>query len=66
MDLSKPLTAVKCTSTATVFSTMDELRAAQFALDVQLHDLRTEFLNREAKLRDEYLERVAAIAGEAA
>jgi hypothetical protein len=43
----------------------DELRADQFALDVQLHDLRTEFLNREAKLRDEYLERVAVVAGEA-
>jgi hypothetical protein len=42
----------------------DELRAAQFALDVQLHDLRTEFLHREAKLRDEYLGRVAAVAGE--
>jgi hypothetical protein len=35
----------------------DELRAAQLALDVQLHDLRTEFLHREAKLRDEYLGR---------
>jgi|GEM_PF-5805434 len=29
----------------------EELRAAQFALDVQLNDLRTEFLHREAKLR---------------
>ena len=29
------------------------------ALDVQLHDLRSEFLRREAKLRQEYLDRVA-------
>jgi len=31
------------------------------ALDVQLHDLRSEFLRREAKLRQEYLDRVARI-----
>jgi len=37
------------------------LRDAQFALDVQLHDLRTEFLHREGKLRQDYLDRVAAI-----
>jgi hypothetical protein len=42
-----------------------QLRAAQYALDVQLHDLRAEFLHREAKLRQDYLDRVAAItAGE--
>jgi hypothetical protein len=41
------------------------LRDAQFALDLQLHDLRTEFLHREGKLRQDYLDRVAAItAGE--
>jgi hypothetical protein len=37
------------------------LRDAQFALDVHLHDLRSEFLQREAKLRQEYLDRVTAI-----
>jgi len=37
------------------------LRSAQYALDVQLHDLRSEFLHREAKLRAEYLDRVAEI-----
>jgi len=37
------------------------LRDAQYALDVQLHDLRSEFLQRESKLRQEYLDRVAQI-----
>jgi hypothetical protein len=37
------------------------LRDAQFALDVQLHDLRAEFLHREGKLREEYLARVQEI-----
>ena len=37
------------------------LRDAQFALDVQLHDLRSEFLHREAKLRQDFLDRVTAI-----
>jgi hypothetical protein len=37
------------------------LRSAQYALDVQLHDLRSEFLHREAKLRDDYLAKVTAI-----
>jgi hypothetical protein len=37
------------------------LRDAQYALDIQLHDLRTEFLHREGKLRQEYLDRVAEI-----
>ena len=42
------------------------LRAAQHALDVQLHDLRTEFLHREAKLRQEYLDTVnTTVAGAA-
>jgi hypothetical protein len=36
------------------------LRDAQFALDVQLHDLRSEFLSREGKLRQDYLDRGAA------
>ena len=41
------------------------LRDAQFALDLQLHDLRTEFLHRESKLRQDYLDRVTQItAGE--
>jgi hypothetical protein len=38
-----------------------QLRDAQFALDVQLHDLRSEFLHREGKLRQDYLDRVAEI-----
>ena len=37
------------------------LRDAQFTLDVQLHYLRREFLQRESKLRQEYLDRVAEI-----
>ncbi len=42
------------------------LRDAQFALDVQLHDLRTEFIHREGKLRQDYLDRVQEItSGEA-
>jgi hypothetical protein len=43
--------------------TMEQsLRDAQYALDVQLHDLRSEFLHREAKLRQQYLDAVAEIA----
>jgi hypothetical protein len=42
-------------------ATATALCEAQFALDVQLHDLRSEFLHRESKLRTEFLERVAAI-----
>jgi hypothetical protein len=41
--------------------TEQALRAAQYALDVQLHDLRGEFLHREGKLRQEYLDRVGQI-----
>jgi hypothetical protein len=42
--------------------TMEQsLRDAQFALDIQLHDLRSEFLHREGKLRQDYLDRVSAI-----
>src|ERR1700687_3703049 len=37
------------------------LRDAQYALDVQLHDLRSEFLQREGKLRQDYIDPVAAI-----
>jgi hypothetical protein len=37
------------------------LRDAQYVLDVQLHDLRSEFLSRESKLRQEYLDRVGEI-----
>jgi hypothetical protein len=42
-------------------STETALRDAQFALDLQLHDLRSEFISRGSKLRQEYLERVAEI-----
>jgi len=38
------------------------LRAAQYKLDCSLHDLRSEFIVRENKLRDEYLAEVAEIA----
>ena len=47
-------------------STESALRDAQYALDVQLHDLRTESINRESKLRQEFLDRVAQITAEAA
>jgi hypothetical protein len=40
------------------------LRSAQYALDVQLLDLKNEFLAREGKLRQEFLDRVAAITSE--
>jgi hypothetical protein len=46
-------------------TTESALRDAQYALDIQLHDLRAEFIHRESKLRTEYLERVAQITGEA-
>jgi hypothetical protein len=39
-----------------------ELRDANFAFEIQLHDLRSEFLHREGKLRADYLARVAEIA----
>lgn len=42
-------------------TTETALRDAQYALDLQLHDLRTEFIGRESKLRQEYLDTVAAI-----
>ena len=42
-----------------------QLRSAQYALDCQLLDLKNEFLAREGKLRQEFLDRTAAIvAGE--
>jgi hypothetical protein len=41
------------------------LRSAQFKLDRMLHDLRSEFIAREGKLRDEYLAEVSAITSEA-
>lgn len=37
------------------------LRSAQYALDVQLMDLKNEFLAREGKLRQEFLDRVNQI-----
>jgi hypothetical protein len=46
-------------------STETALREAQYALDMTLHDLRSEFIQREGKLRQDYLDRVAQItAGE--
>jgi hypothetical protein len=46
-------------------STETALRSAQYELDLQLHDLRSEFIHREQKLREEYLAKVAEITGEA-
>jgi hypothetical protein len=46
-------------------ATEQSLRAAQYELDVALHDLRSEFLARENKLKDAYLEAVAQISGQA-
>jgi hypothetical protein len=43
------------------YTTAQALRDAQFAFDVQLHDLRSEFLQRESKLRQGFLDRVSAI-----
>jgi hypothetical protein len=40
------------------------LRAAQFRFDRALHDLSSEFIVRENKLRDEYLAEVAEITAE--
>jgi hypothetical protein len=37
------------------------LRGAQFRFDRALHDLRSEFIVRENKLRDDYLAEVAEI-----
>jgi hypothetical protein len=37
------------------------LRAAQFRFDHAMHDLRSEFIVRENKLRDDYLAEVAGI-----
>jgi hypothetical protein len=42
------------------------LRAAQFRFDRALHDLRSEFIVRENKLRDEYLAEVSEITASAA
>jgi hypothetical protein len=41
------------------------MRAAQYELDVALHDLRSEFIARENKLKDAYLATVAEISGQA-
>jgi hypothetical protein len=38
------------------------LRSAQFKLDRMLHDLRSEFIARESKIRDEYLAEICEIA----
>ena len=45
-------------------STEQALRAAEYAYDMKLHDLRTEFLAGWKALRKEYLEAIAAIAAE--
>jgi hypothetical protein len=45
-------------------STESALRDAQYALDIQLLDLRTEFVHRESKLRQEFLDRVNQITSE--
>jgi hypothetical protein len=47
-------------------SVEQELRAAQFRFDRALHDLRSEFIVRENKLREEYLAAVAEITADSA
>jgi hypothetical protein len=42
-------------------STTQALRNAQYEFDVMMHDLRSEFIQREGKLRQEYLDRVGEI-----
>ena len=56
----KPFTGITKIASETIerHEMEQALRDAQFALDVQLHDLRSEFLHREAKLRDDYLAKV--------
>jgi hypothetical protein len=46
-------------------ATEQSLRAAQYELDLALHDLRSEFIAREGKLKDAYLQTVAEISGQA-
>jgi len=41
--------------------TAQALRDATFAFETQLHDLRSEFLHRESKLKQDYLDRVSEI-----
>jgi hypothetical protein len=59
----KPFTGVQKIAPETIekHDLEQQLRAAQYALDLQLHDLRAEFIHRESKLRQDYLDRVAAI-----
>jgi hypothetical protein len=46
-------------------ATEQSLRAAQYELDLALHDLRSEFIAREGKLKDQYLSTVAEITAQA-
>jgi hypothetical protein len=46
-------------------ATEQSLRAAQYELDLALHDLRSEYILRENKLKDQYLATVAEISGQA-
>jgi hypothetical protein len=39
-----------------------QLRAAQYALDMTLLDLKNEFVQRESNIRQDYLDRVGEIA----
>ena len=48
--------------TLDLHDTEQQLRGAQYELDIKLHDLRTEFIAREGVLRKAYLERVAEIS----
>ena len=40
-----------------------QLRGAQYELDAQLHDLRSEMIHRESKIRQAFLDRVNQITG---
>jgi hypothetical protein len=48
-------------ATIEAHSIENALRGAQFVLDMQLLDLKNEFVQRESKLRTEFLDRVARI-----
>lgn len=58
-----PVGRLVADGTLTAHNTEQELRAAQYELDIKLHYLRTEFTAREGKLRQDFLDRVEEIAG---
>jgi hypothetical protein len=63
----KPFPGVQYVASKSIATNATEqsLRAAQYELDLALHDLRSEFIAREGKLKDQYLATVAEISGQA-